>query len=83
MDPGTQSCDANIDLVRAHGVALALIGHLLERHGLAPAGEFGALLGLMATVTGEDYPQQGDILAMWSDMVSGYRQSLGRSGGAP
>jgi len=76
MDPGTQSCEANIDLVRAHGVALALIGRLLERHGVAPVGEFGALLGLMATVTDEAYPEQGEILAMWSNMVSGYRQGI-------
>jgi hypothetical protein len=83
MSPGAQSCETDIDLVQAHGVALALIGRLLELHGLAAAGEFGTLLGLMAKVTGEAYPRQGDILATWSDMVSDDRQSLSRSDGAP
>ncbi len=61
--------ELDLDLVRAHGVALALIGKLLEGAGSIPSGEFSRLLGLLAVVTSETEVRQGDILAVWASMA--------------
>lgn len=61
--------EVDLDLVRAQGVAFALIGKLLESGGLIPSGEFGRLLGLLAVLTSETDMRQGDILAVWASMA--------------
>ncbi len=58
----------DMDLVRAQGLALSLIGSLLERGGVIESGEFSRLLGLLAAVTHETDERQGDILAMWASL---------------
>jgi len=58
------------DLIGAQGKALALVSTLLERCGVVEPGEFGRLLSLMAVVTGETSPGQGEILALWAAMAS-------------
>ncbi len=58
------------DLIRAQGVALALVGMLLEGAVIVERGEFGRLLGLMASITGEASAGQGEILSLWAAMAS-------------
>jgi hypothetical protein len=53
----------------AQGKALALIAALLQRAGVVPVEEFGALLGVFAVTVSEDDPDQGDILAAWASIV--------------
>jgi hypothetical protein len=59
-----------MDLVCAQGLALALVGALLEGDGVVAKGEFSRLLGTLAVVTAETNGAQGDILAAWSAMAS-------------
>lgn len=61
---------ATTDLIRAQGLALALVGGLLEGEGVVARGEFGALLGMLAAVTAETNRAQGRILAAWAAMAS-------------
>ena len=59
--------DLNLEpIVRAQGVALALIGALLERRAELPAGEFSRLLGIMSVATADADPEAGEILAAWT-----------------
>ena len=58
------------ELVRAEGLALALIGTLLESRGVVARGEFSRLLGLLATVTAETEEVEGQILAVWASMAA-------------
>jgi hypothetical protein len=60
----------DMSVVRAQGVALALVGTLLEREGILPSGEFGRLLGLLAAITAETDRVQGDTLAIWAALAS-------------
>ena len=64
-------------IVRAQGIALALVGTLLERPaGGVPKGEFSRLLGLMATLTDETDPEAGEILAAWTVVATATAKSL-------
>lgn len=56
-------------VVRATGLALALIGSVFERSALLPRSEFGAHLNLIARITGETDPQAGAILEQWAVMA--------------
>jgi len=59
--------ELNLDpIVRAQGVALSLIGAVLERQGGLPKGEFAQMLGLMSTLTAETDTDAADILAAWT-----------------
>lgn len=59
--------ELNLDpIVRAQGIALSLIGAVLERQGGLPKGEFSQLLGLMSTLTAETDTDAADILAAWT-----------------
>ena len=68
--PGSQVRGSDVDLLHAQGLALALVGGLLEGAGLIGEGEFGRLLGLLAAVTAETNDSQGDILAAWAGIAS-------------
>ena len=57
------------DLLLAIGKALAIVGALLQRAGVAEAEEFGHLLGTFAVITAETDPAEGDILAIWASIV--------------
>ena len=52
--------------VRAQGIALALIGSILERKGGLPSGEFSRLLGLIGAATAETDREAGDLLGVWA-----------------
>ena len=54
------------ELVRATGLAVALIGLLLEGHAVLSKGEFSRHIANLAHVTGEIDPAQGDILERWA-----------------
>jgi hypothetical protein len=51
-------------------VAFALVGMLLEGAAIVERGEFGRLLGLMASITGEASAGPGEILSLWAAMAS-------------
>lgn len=54
------------DLVHATGLAIALIGMLLEGREVLPKGEFNRHLANLARVTAEVEPAQGEILRGWA-----------------
>jgi hypothetical protein len=54
------------DVIEAQGAAVALIGTLLARAGVVEREQFSRLLALMATVTSETHPEQGEILNTWA-----------------
>lgn len=56
----------NSDLVHATGLAISLIGMLLEGRELLPKGEFNRHMANLARVTAEVEPAQGDILEGWA-----------------
>ena len=56
----------NNDLVRATGLAISLIGMLLEGREVLPKGEFNRHMANLARVTAEVEPAQGDILEGWA-----------------
>jgi len=58
------------DLMQATGLAVSLIGMLLEGKGVLPKGEFSQQLALLAGVTGETDRAQGDILKRWADVAA-------------
>jgi hypothetical protein len=58
----------NSDLVHATGLAISLIGMLLEGREVLPKGEFNRHLGNLARVTAEVEPTQGDILERWAEI---------------
>jgi hypothetical protein len=58
------------DLVQAQGLAFSLIGSLLEGHGVLPPGEFGRHLAVLANVTRESAPAQGEILSVWAALAA-------------
>jgi hypothetical protein len=53
-------------MVRAQGIALAVVGSILERKGGLPTGEFSRLLGLIGAATAETDPEAGNLLGVWS-----------------
>jgi hypothetical protein len=57
------------DLMQALGLALAMIGALLEREGPIPRGEFSRLLAVLAGVTSENSNEQGEILSGWAALA--------------
>ena len=56
------------ELVQATGLAIALIGLLLEGKAVLPTGEFSRHIANLAHVTAEVDPAQGDILAAWAEI---------------
>ncbi len=59
----------DLDLIRAQGLALAMVGALLERSGVTPCGEFSQHLAMLAVITGETSAAQGEILGLWAAMT--------------
>lgn len=57
------------DLMQATGLAVSLIGMLLEGNGVLPKGAFSQHLAILAKVTGETDGAQGDILERWADVA--------------
>lgn len=58
------------DLIQATGLAVSLIGSLLEGAKVLPGGEFGRHMANLASVTRESDRAQGDILDQWADMAA-------------
>jgi len=58
------------DLVQALGLALAMVGALLERDQPIPRGEFSRLLAVLAEVTRESEDRQGEILSAWATLAA-------------
>ena len=58
------------DLVEATGLAIALIGSLLEGRGLLPKGEFSRHLSNLGQVTGETDAVQGGLLDRWAALAA-------------
>ena len=54
------------DLVQAPGLAIALIGSLLEGRGLLPKGEFNRHLANLGQITRETDTLQGELLERWA-----------------
>lgn len=54
------------ELVQATGLALSMIGMLLEGQAVLARGEFSRHIANLAAVTGEVDAAQGDILARWA-----------------
>lgn len=52
------------------GLAIALIGMLLEGGDVLPKGDFSRHLANLAIVTQETYPVQGDLLARWAALAA-------------
>lgn len=66
------------DLVQATGLAISLLGSLLEAADVLPDGEFSRHLANLASVTRETASEQGDILDQWAavaDLISRARQN--------
>lgn len=57
------------DLIQAQGLALALVGQLLERDQPIPRGEFSRYLAVLAEVTRETSGPQGAILSTWAELA--------------
>ena len=55
-------------LILAHGKALALIATVLDRAGVVPATELGALMGLFSDI--ENDLEQQAILSTWADLIT-------------
>lgn len=53
------------DLAQATGLAVSLIGSLLEGAKVVPRGDFAQHLANLAAVTHETHPDQGEILDRW------------------
>ena len=58
------------ELIHATGLAISLIGMLLEGRAVLPKGEFSRHIANLAEVTHEVDPGQGDILARWAAISS-------------
>ena len=58
------------DLAQATGLAISLIGLLLEGRAILPKGEFGRHLANLAQVTAEVDVGQGDILEHWAAILA-------------
>ena len=58
------------ELVRATGLAVALIGLLLEGHAVLSKGEFSRHIANLALITGEDDPLPGEILTHWAAIAA-------------
>ena len=63
------------DLVHATGLAISLIGSLLESAKVVPRGDFAQHLANLAAVTHETDPDQGNILERWATLS----KSVGRA----
>lgn len=64
------------DLVEATGLAIALIGSLLEGRGLLPKGEFSRHLANLGQVTGETNAAQGGLLDRWAAIAAQVSRAL-------
>lgn len=64
------------DLVQALGLAVAMMGAMMEGARVVPRGEVGRKLAMLASVTRETEPVQADILKQWAVMAA-------QAGGAP
>lgn len=53
-------------LGQATGLAISMIGMLLEGRDVLPKGEFSRRIANLAHVTGEVDPAQGDLLQRWA-----------------
>jgi hypothetical protein len=60
----------NSDLVHATGLAISLIGMLLEGREILPKGEFSRHMANLARVTADTDPAQGDILEQWATITA-------------
>lgn len=58
------------DLAEATGLAISLLGSLLEGADVLPAGEFSRHMANLAGVTRETAPEQGDILDRWAAVAA-------------
>ena len=58
------------ELVQATGLAIALIGLLLEGQAVLSQGEFSRHIANLAVVTGESDPVPGEILAQWAAIAA-------------
>lgn len=58
----------NSELVQATGLAISLIGMLLEGREVLARGEFSRHIANLAHVTGEIDAAQGDILERWAEI---------------
>lgn len=68
-------------MVRAMGGALSIIGTVLARKDVVPLDELGQLLGIFATVSAEDDPACGTIIAAWGGMMIDAARSIGMADG--
>jgi len=57
------------DLIQAQGLALALVGSLLERDEPVRRGEFGRYLTVLAEVARESSDRQAEILSAWAELA--------------
>jgi hypothetical protein len=62
--------DDKDDLVQATGLAISLLGSLLEGAAVLEDGEFSRHMAYLASVTRETAPDQGDILDQWAAMAA-------------
>lgn len=58
------------DLAQATGLAVALLGALLENAHKLPKGEFSRHMANLASVTHETAPEQGYILDQWAAIAT-------------
>ena len=58
------------DLAEATGLAVSLLGALLEGSDVLPDGEFSRHMANLASVTRETAPEQGDILERWAAVAA-------------
>ncbi|MGD9866148.1 MAG: hypothetical protein AB7S99_23350 [Pseudodonghicola sp.] len=63
--------------VRAMGGALAVLGTLMGRKGIASVEEISGVLGIYAVTTAETSRDEGLILGYWAAVLRDVAQSLG------
>lgn len=56
-------------LVRAIGGAFAIVGTILARSDVVPLDELARLFGIFATVSADEDPGAGTIIAAWGGMM--------------
>lgn len=69
-------------MARALGGALAVIGTVLHRSGVVDIDELARLLGIFATVTGENDPASGTLIAGWGGMMLELSEDFRKDGDA-
>jgi hypothetical protein len=62
--------------VRAMGGALAVLGALMGRKGIASVEEISGVLGVYAVTTAETSPDEGLILGYWAALLRDAAQSI-------